>query len=252
MVEQSFQKLIDIMETLRGKDGCPWDREQTHQSLKPFLLEETYEVLETIDEENFTGLKEELGDLLLQVVFHARLAEESGRFSIKDVLHEINAKLIRRHPHVFGQKKIRTADEQRSHWERMKKDEGKSSVLDGVPRSIPALYRASRIQQKAASVGFDWEIIDQVWEKVDEEMGELKESLHEEDPYKITEEFGDLLFALVNLSRFIKVQPEDALRQAIDKFIDRFRKLEKVMDDRGVDMHDASLEELDAVWDSIK
>jgi MazG family protein len=185
-------------------------------------------------------------------VFHAQIADESGRFSIEDVLEQINQKLIRRHPHVFGEEVIRSADEQRSHWERLKKEEGKSSILDGVPRILPALYRASRIQQKAASVGFDWERIDQVWDKVEEEIAELKESLNQEDRPGITEEFGDLLFALVNFSRFIDVQPEEALRGAIEKFIHRFHKLEQVMEKEGVDMRDASLEELDAVWDRVK
>ena len=252
MIGESFKKLTEIMEKLRGESGCPWDREQTHESLKPFLLEEAYEVLETLDNEDFDHLVEELGDLLLQIVFHARLAEEAGRFSIEDVVKKINEKLIRRHPHVFGQKVIRSADEQRSHWERLKKTEGKNSILDGVPKLLPGLYRAYRIQQKAASVGFDWETVDQVWTKVDEEINELKESIAGGDAKAVSEEFGDVLFALVNLSRFLKLQPEDAMRKSIHKFIERFQKVEQIMTDRGVDMQDASLQELDAVWNRVK
>jgi len=248
----AFQQLVDIMAKLRSSDGCPWDREQTHDSLKPYLLEEAYEVLETLDDGDFEGLKEELGDLMLQVVFHAQLADEKGRFSIGDVLDTINQKLMRRHPHVFGQTEIHTAEEQRIHWENLKKKEGKASVLDGVPKTLPALLRARRIQQKASTVGFDWEKTEQVWEKVKEEIGELEEVLQTQDANRIEEEFGDLLFALVNLSRFIRVDPENSLRRAVDKFIRRFQKVEQTMDALGKKMNEASLDEMDAVWDRIK
>jgi len=248
----AFQQLVDIMAKLRSPDGCPWDREQTHDSLKPYLLEEAYEVLETLDDGDFEGLKEELGDLMLQVVFHAQLADEKGRFSIGDVLENINQKLMRRHPHVFGQTEIHTAEEQRIHWENLKKKEGKASVLDGVPKTFPALLRARRIQQKASTVGFDWEKTEQVWEKVKEEIGELEEVVQTQDTSRIEEEFGDLLFALVNLSRFIRVDPENALRRAVDKFTRRFQKVEQTMDAQGKNMKEASLDEMDAVWDRIK
>ncbi len=252
MNHTAFQQLVDIMAKLRSPDGCPWDREQTHDSLKPYLLEEAYEVLETLDDGDFEGLKEELGDLMLQVVFHAQLADEKGRFSIGDVLENINQKLMRRHPHVFGQTEIHTAEEQRIHWENLKKKEGKASVLDGVPKTFPALLRARRIQQKASTVGFDWEKTEQVWEKVKEEIGELEEVVQTQDTSRIEEEFGDLLFALVNLSRFIRVDPENALRRAVDKFTRRFQKVEQTMDAQGKNMKEASLDEMDAVWDRIK
>ncbi|MFH1943593.1 MAG: nucleoside triphosphate pyrophosphohydrolase [bacterium] len=252
MTEESFQRLVAIMATLRSPDGCPWDREQTHESLKPFLLEEAYEVLESLDQKDFDSLREELGDLLLQVVFHARLAEEENRFGIVDVLQTIIQKLIRRHPHVFGQTEIHTSEEQRVHWERLKKQEGKTSVLDGIPKSLPALLRAHRVQQKASTVGFDWEAIEQVWKKVYEEIEELKTAIHSKNKKDMEEEFGDLLFAVVNLSRFIRVSPEDSLRLAVEKFTDRFRKLEETMEALGRDLKDATLDEMDAVWDRIK
>jgi tetrapyrrole methylase family protein / MazG family protein len=249
---EAFRSLLDIVRRLRGPGGCPWDREQTHASMKPYLLEETYEVLETIDEENGDQLAEELGDLLLQIVFHASIAEENGLFSMDDVVKGINAKLVRRHPHVFGNADIRTSEEQTAHWEKLKKEEGKASALDGVPRSAPALLKAYRVQQKAAAVGFDWEKTDQVWEKVQEEVSEFGEALQERHQEKMEEEFGDLLFALVNLSRFVKINPEDAARRSTDKFIRRFRRLEQVFKDRGKSMRESTLEEMDKVWNQIK
>ena len=252
MIETTFQQLVNIMEKLRGEDGCPWDKEQTHDSLKPYLLEEAYEVLETIDEKDFDGLKEELGDLLLQVIFHAQLAREKNYFTIIDVLETVSQKLVRRHPHVFGQMEINTSEEQRIHWEHLKKKEGKASVLDGVPKAIPALLRARRVQQKASTVGFDWEETEQVWKKVMEETAELREAIDSKDQKIIEEEFGDLLFALVNLTRFIKVDPEDSLRLAVEKFTARFQKVEKTMEACGKDLRDSTLEEMDAVWNRIK
>jgi tetrapyrrole methylase family protein/MazG family protein len=249
---KTFEQLIQIMERLRGPEGCPWDREQTHVSLKPYILEEAYEVLDALDKNNDDDLKEELGDLLLQIIFHSQIAKEESRFTITDVLETINQKLVRRHPHVFGQLEIKTAEEQRIHWEKIKKNEGKKSVLDGVPKTSPALLKAYRTQQKASTVGFDWEEIEPVWAKVHEEIEELKEVIGSSDIKKIAEEFGDLLFSLVNLSRFIKVNPEDALRQAVEKFIRRFRKVEKVIAEEGMDLRDATLEEMDAVWNRIK
>ncbi len=240
------------MAALRGENGCPWDIDQTHESLRQYLLEEAYEVLETIDEGRFEDLKEELGDLLLQVVFHAQIAEEAGRFTIDDVLTGINEKLVRRHPHVFADVEIRTAEQQTVHWEKIKKREGKKSAIDGVPKELSALLRAHRIQAKAAAVGFDWERTEQVWDKVHEEMRELRDACSSGDRAKTEEEFGDLLFALVNLSRFIKVNPEDALRGTIAKFMRRFHEVEAEMAGRGVRMEDASLEEMDAVWEEVK
>lgn len=252
MIGHAFQKLVEIVEKLRNPDGCPWDKEQTHESLRPYLLEETYEVLESIDNQDFNGLKEELGDLLLQSVFHAQIAKENKNFNIFEVLEQINNKLIRRHPHVFGNAKINTADEQHINWERIKKKEGKKSVLDGVPRHAPALLRAYRIQRKAATVGFDWTSIDPVWEKMEEEIQELKEALIQQDRSQIEEEFGDLLFVIVNLSRFCKINAEDALRQAVDKFIDRFQQLENILETEGETLQHVSLKEMDEIWNRIK
>ncbi len=240
------------MARLRSPNGCPWDREQTHDSLKPYLLEEAYEVLETLDQRDDMGLKEELGDLLLQIVFHSRVAEEDGRFTINDVVEGINEKLIRRHPHVFGQVEIASAEEQRIHWEHLKKKEGKPSVLSGAPPKMPALLYANRIQQKASTVGFDWNNRSQVWDKVIEELKELEQAIDSKSHEAIEDELGDLLFSLVNLSRFLKVNPEDALRKAIKKFTIRFKRVEEAMATSGRTMQDASLEEMDAVWNRIK
>ena len=247
-----FEKLISIMAKLRDEKGCPWDREQTHDSLKPYLLEEAYEVLEALDSGSDDDFQEELGDLLLQVVFHAQIASEEKRFDISDVLDTINEKLTRRHPHVFGDVNIETAEEQRVHWEKLKKNEGKDSVIDGVPKHLPALLKAHRTQQKASTVGFDWEKQEQVWEKVHEEFKELEEAVHQNDKPAIHEEFGDLLFALVNLSRFLYVNPEESLRQATEKFSSRFRKVEQTMKKQGMSLKDATLEEMDEVWNRIK
>lgn len=252
MIGKRFEELINIMVKLREKDGCPWDKEQTHESLKPYLLEEAYEVLEALDQNSDDDLKEELGDLLLQVVFHSQIADEEKRFSIKDVLDTINDKLTRRHPHVFGNVNIETAEEQRVHWEKLKKHEGKESVIDGVPKNLPALLKAHRTQQKASTVGFDWDKQDQVWKKVHEEIHELDKAVQSNNQSAISEEFGDLLFALVNLSRFLHVNPEESLRQANEKFNMRFKKVEQTIIKQGKSLKDATLEEMDAVWNRIK
>lgn len=247
-----FEKLIDIMSRLRGPNGCPWDREQTHSSLRQYLIEETYEVLEVLDEENYPELCNELGDLLLQIVFHAQLAKESQRFNIADIIEAITEKLIRRHPNVFANVEINTAEEQSVNWERIKKTEGKKSVIDGVPKAMSALLRAGRIQQKAATVGFDWPDQKPVWDKVHEELGELDEALQQKNKTRIEEELGDLLFSLVNLSRFLNINPEDALRKTINKFSTRFQKVETYFEENGENINEKSLEEMDAVWDKIK
>ena len=200
-IKDQFAKLVVIMEKLRGEQGCPWDKEQTHESLRQYLLEETYEVLELIDEGRYDELKNELGDVLLQVIFHSQIAKEDGRFDIQVVLENINKKLIHRHPNVFGDTIIRTAEEQTVNWEKMKKKEDADrSVIAGVPKQLPALQRAHRIQQKAATVGFDWQKVQPVWEKFEEELNELKDAIEEKNPKNIEDEFGDLLFTMVNLS----------------------------------------------------
>ncbi len=252
-IQSEFGRLVEIMARLRAPDGCPWDREQSYESLRQYLLEETYEVLELIDHKQYDELKNELGDLLLQVVFQAQIAKEEGRFSILDVLKKINQKLIHRHSNVFGDVVVRNAEEQTVNWENMKKQENeKRSVIDGVPRELCALLRAHRMQAKAATVGFDWENAHQVWDKVEEELRELKQSITRQVAEEIELEFGDLLFALVNLSRFIRVNPEDALRKAIDKFSSRFRQLEQRAVQANRSLHDMSLQEMDQIWDEIK
>lgn len=249
-----FEKLVEVMETLRSENGCPWDRKQTHESIKPYLIEEAYEVVEAIDENSPQKLKEELGDLLLQIVFHAQMATEADNFTIEDVVQSIYDKMIRRHPHVFGDTVVDGSDDVLINWEKIKKEEKKErkSILDGVPRKLPALLRAHRIQDKAAHVGFDWPDIAPVFEKLNEEMIEFREAYQSGDKDKVEEEFGDLIFSLVNLSRFLQINPEDALRRTIDKFVRRFHYIEKVLDESGGDLHDSTLEALDKIWEEAK
>ncbi len=247
-----FRELIQIMRKLRGENGCPWDRKQTHQSLRQYLLEETYETLECLDRNDLPCLKEELGDLLLQIVFHAQIASEEGAFDIDDVIRTLNKKLIYRHPNVLGDAVIHTAEEQSRNWELLKREEGRDSLLSGIPRHLPALLRAYRIQSKAATVGFDWDNVRDVWKKVEEEMAELKEAVDQNNAETIEQEFGDLLFSLVNLARFYKVNPEDALRLTIEKFIQRFQKIEKELSRRGKGPENSSLEEMDEIWNQVK
>ncbi len=253
IVKNEFLRLVEIMAKLRDAEGCPWDREQTYESLRQFLLEEAFEVLELIDEKQYDGLKYELGDLLLQVIFHAQIAEEEGRFTIVDVLKNINEKLIYRHPNVFGDAKINSAAEQIINWEKLKKKKDQNrSVIAGVPRALPALLRAHRIQAKAATVGFDWMKISDVWKKMDEEIDELREAENEENIEKIEEEYGDLLFVMVNLSRFLRINPEDSLRKATEKFIKRFHQVEAIADMQNRSLEDMTLEEMDQIWDEVK
>jgi len=251
-VNTPFEKLTEIMAQLRAPNGCPWDREQTHATLRPYLLEETYEVLEAMDNGDMPHLKEELGDLLLQVVFHAQIASEKNDFNIDDVVNGISEKLERRHPHVFGDVVINTAEEQTAHWEQIKRKEGKKSAIDGVPPALPALTRARRVQEKATSVGFDWPSPEPVLEKVREEIDELTEARAEGSQAHIEEEYGDLLFALVNLARFIKVDPEAALQKSTHKFSARFKAVEKRMLADGHPMKNATLEEMDHYWNEVK
>lgn len=251
--DTKFSQLVDIMATLRSEQGCPWDQKQTHKSLRQHLLEETYEVLEAIDEERYDELANELGDLLLQVVFHAQMASEGNRFNIKDVLDAIIDKLIRRHPHVFGDLVVKTAEEQVQLWEQNKiKKEGKRSALDGIPKELPALNRAYRMQNKAAAAGFDWPQIHPIWEKLEEEIKELRHEIAESRQDRIQDELGDVIFTVVNLSRFIHMNPEDALRGTIKKFERRFRKIEETLARQGKPLQEVSLQEMDAIWDDIK
>ncbi len=248
--ERLFGEYMEVVHRLRRE--CPWDREQTHQSIRHSLIEETYEVIEAIDHKDTTELHRELGDLLLHIALHSVIAEEHGDFTIADVLSANLEKIIRRHPHVFGSATVGSISEIRANWERIKLQEGRSSVVDGVPRELPSLLRASRVQEKASKVGFDWKKKEDVWDKVREELQELADAEQAGDPRAIEEEFGDLLFALVNYSRFLHVNPEFALRNGVEKFLSRFKAMEATFKERGRDLHDVSLEEMDEVWNSTK
>ncbi|TWJ32806.1 nucleoside triphosphate pyrophosphohydrolase [Geobacter argillaceus] len=250
-----FNRAMSIMRRLRAPGGCPWDAEQTHDSLKRYLVEECYEVIEAIDTRDDALLREELGDLLLQPLFHAAIAEERGTFTIDDVLETLADKLVRRHPHVFGDEQIRTSDEQVANWEKIKKEEKgeeRRSALAGVPPHLPALLKAQKITEKAARVGFDWEHVDQVFAKVLEELHELEETLTDRDQERMEAELGDLLFAIVNLGRFISVNPEDALGKTIARFTTRFTHVEETLHRRGVNLKDATLDEMEALWQEAK
>jgi len=239
------------MDELRAK--CPWDKEQTFESLRHLTIEETYELSDAILEKDLDEIRKELGDLMLHIVFYAKLGEESGRFDIGKVLEGINEKLIRRHPHIFGDVQVENASEVKDNWERIKLAEGRASVLEGVPMSLPAMVKAYRIQDKARGVGFDWEHVGQVWAKVEEEICELKyEVAHGTTPEKREDEFGDLLFALINYSRFIEVNPETALERTNRKFIRRFRYIEEEAAKKGKKLHEMSLAEMDELWEKAK
>ncbi|MBX2989952.1 MAG: nucleoside triphosphate pyrophosphohydrolase [Bacteroidetes bacterium] len=247
---REIAQFIAIVRRLR--DECPWDRQQTHQSIRHSLIEETYEVIEALDENNLDELKIELGDLLLHIVMHATIAEQGKEFSLKDVLEKISDKLVRRHPHVFGTRQALDAREVKRNWERLKMAEGRSSLLDGVPKSLPALQRALRVQERAAKVGFDWKNEHDVWAKVREEGEELQEALKRRKRKKQEEEFGDYLFALVNYARFVGIEPETALRLTVEKFTKRFQYIERELKRMKKDIHDSTLEEMDGLWNEAK
>jgi MazG family protein len=252
---EKFQQLVSIMARLRAPDGCPWDREQTFDSIKPFTLEETYEVLDAIDRRDYPGLAEELGDFLLQAVFYAQMASEEKLFSIGDSLDAINQKLIRRHPHVFGQDSASSAKDVLKIWGEAKAAEKKAkgaadtTLLGGVPRALPALVEAQQIASRAAGVGFDWENAGQVIEKLHEELAEFNAA---ESRDHLEDELGDMLFVLVNLARFVKVDPEQALRRTNAKFRQRFGYLEAKLKEQGRELKDATIEEMEALWQEAK
>ena len=252
----TFSDLLDIMKLLRSENGCPWDREQTHESIKKYLIEETYEVLEVIDLNDKKRLCEELGDLLLQVVFHAQISQEEETFSIDDVITGICRKMVLRHTHVFGEAKAETADDVLVNWEEIKKKEkgieSQTGILKDVPSNLPALMRSYKVQQKASQVGFDWDNVEDVLKKVDEEIVELKDVYKSKDVERINDEIGDILFSVVNLSRFLKVQPELALTGSINKFIKRFEYIETESKKEGKNLEDMSLEEMDKLWNKSK
>lgn len=246
----AFARLVEIMQRLRAPGGCPWDREQTFDTIKPYLLEETYEVMDAIDARDWDALAEELGDLLLQPVFFAEMAAEEGKFDIADALEAINAKLIRRHPHVFGSGEAKTADDVKKRWDEIKAGEKPrpKGLLTGVSRATPALVEAQQIASKAAGVGFDWENIGQVYEKLDEEVAELKEAAGEEREG----ELGDILFVIVNLARFLRIDPEQALRKSNAKFRKRFARVEAGVEARGKSLQEATIEEMEELWQEAK
>lgn len=247
-----FDELVEIMRQLREK--CPWDVKQTRESLMPYIIEEAYELIEAIEAGNPESIKEELGDLLLQIVFQGRIAEERGEFNINDVVEAIGSKMVSRHPHVFGDESFGTAEEVVRQWEERKKEEGKlrESILEGVPGTMPALLRAQRLQSRASKVGFDWKKIEDVIGKLEEELGEFGRALKEDDPVKVEEELGDILFALVNVARFVGVNPEGALRKTIAKFIHRFRHIEMRAAEEGRELRDMTLKEMDNLWEEAK
>ena len=253
-----FQKLVDIMARLRGPDGCPWDREQTLESLRPFVLEETYEVLDAIDRGDHDDLRGEIGDHLFEGVFLAQIETDEGRFTVTDSLHHIIEKLVRRHPHVFGDTAgIDTPGRVVEQWEQIKAREGKGgerrrTLLSGIPRAMPALARANEIGTRVAAVGFDWAKTEDVIAKIEEEVAELREAATTETRERVEEEMGDLLFSIANLARKMGIDPESALRKANEKFTTRFTALEQTFESRGTSVHSASLEEMEAVWQEIK
>lgn len=245
-----FTDFVKIVRRLRAE--CPWDREQTHRSIRSSLIEETYEVIEAIDENNLKELKNELGDLLLHVVMHATMAEQEKEFTLEQIIDAISEKLIRRHPHVFGTKRSISTHEVRQNWERLKMAEGRQSMLDGIPKHLPALQRALRVQERAAKVGFDWAHERDVWRKVREEGEELRAAIKDKRTRKKEEEFGDYLFALVNYARFIGVEPEGALRGTVEKFTRRFQYIERELRQRKKDIHSSTLAEMDELWNEAK
>ncbi len=252
----SIEDLREIMRILRSPEGCPWDREQNHASIKKSLIEETYEVIEAINKEDDGLLCEELGDVLLQVVFHAQLADERNAFGFDEITDGICKKLIERHPHVFGDIKVGNSAEVLVNWEQIKsQSKNRKTQTDkmlSVPRELPALMRSTKLQEKAAKVGFDWENADGAFDKIDEEARELKEAYKSGESEHIKEELGDLLFSVVNVSRFLDVDAEEALTLSADKFLNRFAVVEKLAAERGIDMKSASIEELDKLWDEAK
>ena len=247
---KSLDRLLQIMEELRAQ--CPWDQKQTIESLRPLTIEETYELCDAIIKKDWNGLKEELGDVLLHLVFYAKIASEQKQFNFNDVIEAVCNKLVYRHPHIYSNVKVSNEQEVKENWEKLKQKERKKSVLSGVPEALPALIKALRIQDKSKQVGFEWDTTAQVQAKVMEELAELNEAMEENNQDHIEEEFGDVLFSIVNLARFLKVDPELALERTNRKFIDRFNKMEIIANERGQSLLDMNLEEMDALWNLVK
>lgn len=245
-----FEDFLIIVNKLRRE--CPWDKEQTNDSIKDLTIEEVYEVVEAIDEKNDEELKKELGDLFFHVLFHSKIAEDEGKFNINDVIQSVQEKMIRRHPHVFGDTIVNNSKEVKRNWEQIKLSEGRNSVLEGIPAHLPSLQRAHRLQEKAAKVGFDWGKIDDVWEKVKEEIEEVKEASEKKSHDELENEFGDLLFALVNYARWLNIHPENALRRTNNKFISRFAYVQSKIENSGKKLTDSNLAEMDKYWEESK
>ena len=246
----AFNRLLDIMDDLREK--CPWDKKQTLESLRHLTIEETYELADAILDNDLEEIKKELGDVLLHIVFYSKIGSEQKAFDIADVANSISDKLIDRHPHIYGDVKVNNEDDVKRNWEQLKLKEGKNSVLEGVPKSLPAVVKANRIQDKVAGVGFDWEKPEQVWQKVQEELFELNEEIKADNTENIEKEFGDVLFSMINYARFINVNPENALEKTNKKFINRFQYLEAAAKKEGKNLSDMSLTEMDVYWEKSK
>lgn len=243
-------KLVSIMDDLREK--CPWDRKQTIETLRPLTIEETYELTDAITDKDWNGIKEELGDIMLHLIFYAKIGTEREKFTLQDVLEGISEKLIRRHPHIYGDVTVNNDEDVKKNWEQIKMQEGKKSVLSGVPKSLPAVVKATRIQDKARQVGFEWENKEDVWKKVEEEIQELHEAVAENDTAHMEEEFGDVMFSMINYARFLQIDAEGVLEKTNKKFISRFTLMEEEAGSQGRQLADMSLSEMDDLWNQIK
>lgn len=248
--EKAFSRLIEIMNDLREK--CPWDKKQTIQSLRQMTIEETYELADAITEGDWQGIKEELGDLLLHIVFYAKIGAEQQQFQLDEVINGICEKLIARHPHIYGDVEVKNEEDVKRNWEKLKLKEGKKSVLSGVPQSLPATVKAMRLQEKARQVGFEWDNKEQVWEKVEEEMKELKSAIETGNQANTEDEFGDVIFSLINYARFLQVDAENALERTNKKFIHRFSQMEATALNQGKNLSEMTLQEMDTIWNTIK
>ncbi len=247
----SFLKLVSIMDDLREK--CPWDKKQTMATLRPLSIEETYELADAITDNDFAGVKEELGDVLVHILFYSKIGAEQGQFTLQEVIEGVSNKLITRHPHIYGDVTVQDEEDVKRNWEKIKlQDTSKKSVLQGVPKALPAVVKATRIQEKAKQVGFEWDNKEDVWAKVNEEMNELQEAVSANDAEHIEEEFGDVLFSLINYARFLKVDAEGALEKTNKKFISRFQQMETIAAEQGKALHGMTLDEMDALWNKVK
>jgi MazG family protein len=245
-----FKRLVSIMDDLREK--CPWDKKQTIQTLRQLTIEETYELADAITDQDWKGIKEELGDLMLHIIFYAKIGTEQNQFTLEEVIRGVCEKLITRHPHIYGDVKVADAEDVSRNWEKIKMKEGKKSILSGVPKSLPAMVKAMRLQEKSKQVGFEWENKEQVWAKVEEENAELQEAIASGDTDKMEDELGDVFFSLVNFARFLQLDAENALERTNKKFMDRFTKMEAAALDTGKALQEMSLEEMDSIWSNIK